>query len=131
MSEFTQIEKYPAYEINRQGEVRNRIRGTLLTMQYSSAGTAYYALNHINARVHTLLSLAFGTDVAVEAGYPAPVRRKAVKESLKPVPRTRAHNGVYKRKCHDCGRPTHNYRCGACWYAIRGATLDCGLEAEL
>lgn len=24
-----------------------------------------------------------------------------------------------KRKCHDCGKPTNNYRCSACWAKIR------------
>lgn len=22
---------------------------------------------------------------------------------------------IYNRKCHDCGKPTNNYRCSACW----------------
>ena len=25
------------------------------------------------------------------------------------------------RKCHDCGSPTFNYRCSACWKKIRKA----------
>lgn len=24
-----------------------------------------------------------------------------------------------KRKCHDCGKPTYNYRCDKCWDALR------------
>ena len=24
-----------------------------------------------------------------------------------------------KRKCHDCGRPTNNYRCAECWQRLR------------
>lgn len=24
-----------------------------------------------------------------------------------------------QRRCHDCGRPTNNYRCSACWQKIR------------
>lgn len=23
------------------------------------------------------------------------------------------------RRCHDCGRPTNNYRCAACWRKLR------------
>lgn len=25
-----------------------------------------------------------------------------------------------KRVCHDCGKPTYNYRCNSCWKKIRG-----------
>ena len=25
----------------------------------------------------------------------------------------------YTRKCHDCGRPTNNYRCDKCWAKLR------------
>jgi len=32
----------------------------------------------------------------------------------------RRDRGVYKRKCHDCGKPTNNYRCQECWAKIRG-----------
>jgi len=28
----------------------------------------------------------------------------------------------YTRRCHDCGRPTNNYRCDNCWAKIRGTT---------
>ena len=31
------------------------------------------------------------------------------------------------RRCHDCGKPTDNYRCEKCWYKLRsklGLTLD-------
>lgn len=27
--------------------------------------------------------------------------------------------GVYTRRCHDCGRPTTDYRCPACWAKLR------------
>lgn len=26
---------------------------------------------------------------------------------------------LFKRKCHDCGKPTNNYRCPACWEKLR------------
>lgn len=26
---------------------------------------------------------------------------------------------LLKRKCHDCGKPTNNYRCSACWEKLR------------
>lgn len=27
--------------------------------------------------------------------------------------------GVYMRRCHDCGAPTTDYRCPACWAKLR------------
>jgi len=27
---------------------------------------------------------------------------------------------IYRRRCHDCGKPTNNYRCEECWRKIRG-----------
>ena len=27
--------------------------------------------------------------------------------------------GVYTRRCHDCGRPTTDYRCPRCWAELR------------
>lgn len=35
------------------------------------------------------------------------------------------HNGsfVYSRKCHDCGKPTNDYRCPKCWARIRGDSV--------
>lgn len=36
------------------------------------------------------------------------------------------HNGssVYSRKCHDCGKPTNDYRCPKCWARIRGDSVS-------
>lgn len=27
----------------------------------------------------------------------------------------------YSRRCHDCGRPTNDYRCPKCWARLRGS----------
>lgn len=29
----------------------------------------------------------------------------------------------YNRKCHDCGKPTNNYRCNECWEKKTGKTV--------
>lgn len=34
-----------------------------------------------------------------------------------------------QRRCHDCGRPTPDYRCPACWRKLR-KKLDCPVEEE-
>lgn len=32
------------------------------------------------------------------------------------------------RKCHDCGKPTSNYRCQACWYKLRNGPCPSVLD---
>lgn len=32
---------------------------------------------------------------------------------------TKMGGGVYMRRCHDCGAPTTDYRCPACWAKLR------------
>ena len=34
-----------------------------------------------------------------------------------------AQPALYSRKCHDCGKPTNDYRCPKCWQKIR--SRDC------
>jgi len=36
---------------------------------------------------------------------------------------------VYSRTCHDCGKPTDNYRCDECWAKIREDLGDDDLES--
>ena len=36
------------------------------------------------------------------------------------------HGLYHGRRCHDCGEPTNDYRCPACWAKIRGEE-DLGL----
>lgn len=47
--------------------------------------------------------------------FPAPLERKDIlrgKASYRQITR-------YIRRCHDCGRPTADYRCPACWARLR------------
>ncbi len=38
--------------------------------------------------------------------------------------------GNYTRCCHDCGRPTNQYRCDACWSKLRRSAGNCHTEAD-
>lgn len=42
--------------------------------------------------------------------------------------------GVYTRRCHDCGAPTTDYRCPACWAKLRSrggySTTDAVQDVE-
>lgn len=47
--------------------------------------------------------------------FPEPQGKKDLpqgKASYRQIPR-------YMRRCHDCGRPTTDYRCPACWARLR------------
>ena len=47
--------------------------------------------------------------------FSEPLERKDIlrgKASYKQIPR-------YMRRCHDCGRPTTDYRCQRCWARLR------------
>lgn len=47
--------------------------------------------------------------------FPAPLERKDIlrgKASYRQITR-------YMRRCHDCGRPTTDYRCPRCWARLR------------
>ena len=47
--------------------------------------------------------------------FPAPLERKDIlcdKASYRQITR-------YIRRCHDCGRPTTDYRCPRCWARLR------------
>lgn len=36
------------------------------------------------------------------------------------VVKNREGEEVFHRKCHDCGKPTNNYRCNECWLKKQG-----------
>lgn len=47
--------------------------------------------------------------------FPAPLEKKDIlcgEASYRQIPR-------YMRRCHDCGRPTTDYRCPRCWARLR------------
>lgn len=47
--------------------------------------------------------------------FPEPQEKKKIlrgKASYRQIPR-------YMRRCHDCGRPTTDYRCPRCWARLR------------
>lgn len=46
-------------------------------------------------------------------------RREAIRAEEKPADAAELGG---KRRCHDCGRPTWNYRCEKCWAKLRSRT---------
>lgn len=49
--------------------------------------------------------------------FPKPLKRKKILLGEAVYKR----NSRYMRRCHDCGRPTTDYRCPACWARLRRA----------
>ena len=118
----------PGYEVNRSGDVRNVSTGHLVRARQESgracpAVTATLANGQArSAQLNMLLEETFGPGAAEAGGLPAPNMARALRareriEQNRGKPRGRA-NG--KRPCHDCGRPTNDYRCASCWEKLRG-----------
>lgn len=117
MGEFRVLNEFPGYEISRAGEVR-RIGGGLLGVRVRSSGMRWVQLSNsgktTSRNISVLLVDAYGSGAASAAGLKEPdmvrVRRARGRQG-------RARSG---RVCHDCGRPTANYRCESCWRGVRG-----------
>lgn len=115
---FVPLPGLDGYYINREGVCLGR-SGRPLTVhrsEYPSGGG--YTLGHTYASIGRLLNMTFGPGAAVAAGYPEP----------KPIdPARQSRGGIRqpcqetKRRCHDCGRPTNDYRCPKCWARLRGS----------
>lgn len=59
------------------------------------------------------------------------VKHRALHLSLRGGPKPRLPRlKDAERRCHDCGRPTPDYRCPACWRKLR-QRLGCSAEEEL
>lgn len=109
---FVPVPGAGGYHINRAGELINS-RGKMLRLGKRN----YYALGHSKVSVSRLLDLTFGEGAAVAAGYPEPKRGAPAGQKRAAMQDYGAHA---QRRCHDCGKPTNNYRCDACWAILRG-----------
>ena len=118
-SEFTPLPGYPGFEINRAGVVRDAQGNPLFLYSKGEENVPFYRLNGRSRRVNGLLYEAFGPGAAVEAGWPEP-GLKQMAAARRPRPRREEASTGALRRCHDCGRPTVNYRCEACWRKQRG-----------
>ena len=126
---FTPLPGYPGFEINRAGVARDA-QGNELRL-YIKEGGRYsipcYKLNGSHRRVNGLLYEAFGPGAAGDAGWPEPAL-KQMAAAQKPRPKREERDTGSLRRCHDCGRPTVNYRCEACWRKKRGYGLEGAAE---
>ena len=53
--------------------------------------------------------------IDAERGYDNAAKMRAAQKSYTKKPKP-----VKQRRCHNCGKPTPNFRCDECWEMIRG-----------
>jgi len=131
---FVKIDAYPNYYINPEGHVWSDISGKCIRWSQekgSSCPSVWLSTISSSRQVNVLLEMAFGEGAAEYAGFPAPRKNwhargyaaEAHKATREKSPRTDrmgmekrmpAGSVAPKRKCHDCGRPTPDYRCAHC-----------------
>jgi hypothetical protein len=129
---FRGLAEFPDYEIRRDGLVRRQVDGAPVghNIQRQSSETVYVRLRKGNKYccrcVNVLLRETFGPGAATAAGFPEPdMKRVAVQRKLAKRPRRGKSLGSDAnpnrlRYCHDCGKPTSNWRCEDCWRKLRG-----------
>lgn len=103
--EYRPIPECPGFEISREGKIRNRQTGHQRKVMES--GSCQIKVNRIRITVHP--------DEVVARVWGIQLKRQlALETELGPkrIPK-------YTRTCHDCGKPTTNYRCDRCWSKIR------------
>lgn len=116
----------PGLEICRSGEVRHVSTGEPARTLRSAAYAHPYVHTRVNGKsvhraINVLLEEAFGPGSAAAAGFTVPdmAHVHALRAALRKRTTPRG-----SRACHDCGTPTDNYRCNACWRRVRGYGVD-------
>ena len=104
------IPGYDGFSIDRKGRVWNSKTGREYSWLYVRQGgkSPRVRLKEKWISVPKLLERTFGLRACVDAGLPPPRGSGDELQSKKyDTPRP-------KRKCHDCGKPTDDYRCPEC-----------------
>jgi len=134
--EWRALEYLPSLEINRCGEVRRIKDHYQMTLRTRPDGSAVpfvqiqQGKETRTASINVLLEETFGFGAARAAGYPAPDMKRALtkRRGYQPEqpgsPRSIRKQCNKYRRCHDCGRPTTDYRCASCWAKIRPAAAE-------
>lgn len=118
---FVPVPGYPGYHINREGVCLGRSGRPLMVRRPEEPSGGSYCLGHTSAAIARLLDLTFGPGAAVAAGYPEP---KPVDDKRQARAAIRHFGTRASRRCHDCGRPTNDYRCPVCWAHLRGSAAE-------
>lgn len=118
---FVPVPGYPGYHINREGVCIGPKGLPLTLIRPEGPCGGNYILRGIYTPIGRVLDMTFGEGAAIAAGYPAgkplDIRQQARAKMSNRCSR-------YERRCHDCGRPTNDYRCPACWARLRGSAAE-------
>lgn len=138
----TELNEFPGYFITKDGQVTHG--QSKVDVRYTRRGAAYVRIRDKKGKgrdrsLNVLLVETFGPGSAEAAGFPEPnMKRVAVQRDLAKRPRSGKSLGKdgtgYRqktRRCHDCRKPTNNYRCSECWAKIRGTAPGFGGIDEL
>lgn len=117
--------------VDRTGKALLNQRGKLKTLKMykGSSRKPYYMILGAVTPVSLLLVLAFGPGAASQAGYDEPDARliECALNNTGQNAHAKVEGSVAMRFCHDCGKPTSDYRCPLCWSKLRGFIVrDCG-----
>lgn len=110
------------YCMNSQGILINN-KGKMLKPYKNDTGVYYYIYTTKKKKcyiyVKDVYKQLFGKDKKFDSKWYLWALK--IYQILTPKSKNPYHMPkIYKRRCHDCGRPTNNYRCKACWERIRG-----------
>lgn len=132
--DYKPLEYLPGFEINPQGNVRNTRTGRHLTLctNKSSPKNHYVQAKCTDgitrsSQINALLYDAFGPGAATLAGYEEPNPQKiqaSRSNNVNKRQRVPRKHSVYQRLCHDCGKPTTDFRCQKCWLKLRGEAAE-------
>ena len=104
------------YCINREGNVWNSAtKKTLIWQDKHNARSPYVTLFNRKKAVNMLLEITFGKGAAEAAGL-SPWEPRACSTGDRDEASLSRESVTLrpKRRCHDCGRPTNDYRCSDC-----------------
>lgn len=116
---FAPVPGCEGYFLNRKGELLRPSGVIAKPRQTANKFSFFHFICGRNYSVGRWLVLTFGPGAAAAAGY----RERAAILGASQQERPR-RGAAKKRRCHDCGKPTDNYRCNACWTKLRGFA-DC------
>ena len=113
---FVPIPDYSPYYIDRQGSVWNSTsKHHLKWKAHLRAKSPCVMLCNREKAINMLLEITFGKGAAEAAGLPPWHSREQKSEDIGEHRFTDKYDDPKpKRRCHDCGTPTNDYRCKNC-----------------
>jgi len=107
---------HPDYEISSWGRIRHKETEEYLTPYYSHRYRSWvYDIEGNSYKANLLLYRHFPT-VRISIGKEWKQKLDELDEAFETPKPT--------RRCHDCGKPTFNYRCEECWRKLRSENTD-------